>query len=186
VGVFKATSTRDCSLSSLVNGPAPLSGVVLVTVNPVPMLVPSLALPPRSDLPRSTSTHRRRPLPLARLVAARVRSTVYGLTAVDARGRVADQTVVRALGWQPGDRLTIQVTTDVITVVADPGGPLAVSGQGRVHLPAAARHACAIRAGDRVLLAAEPADGVLVVHPLASLDAMLSHHRDHTIDGDGA
>jgi bifunctional DNA-binding transcriptional regulator/antitoxin component of YhaV-PrlF toxin-antitoxin module len=41
-----------------------------------------------------------------------------------------------------------------------------VSSQGRVHLPAAARHACRITPGDRVLLAAEPADGVLVVHPL--------------------
>ena len=69
-------------------------------------------------------------------------------------------------------------------LTADPTvGPLAVSRQGRVHLPAAVRHACGIRPGDRLLLAAEPTDGVLVVHPLAALDAMVSRFRAPAIDG---
>ena len=152
----------------------------------VPTLVPSLALPARFDVPRSPRTPPRRPLPVARLINARRRSTVYGLTAVDGCGRVADQTVTQALGWQPGDRLTIRVTEGLITVTADADGQLAVSGQGGVHLPAAARHACRITPGDRVLLAAEPADGVLVVHPLATLDAMVAHFHDHVRTGDAA
>jgi hypothetical protein len=47
---------------------------------------------------------------VARLVGARERATVYGLTAVDGRGRVADRTVTRALGWQPGKPLSICAT----------------------------------------------------------------------------
>jgi bifunctional DNA-binding transcriptional regulator/antitoxin component of YhaV-PrlF toxin-antitoxin module len=53
-----------------------------------------------------------------------------------------------------------------------------------VHLPAAARHACRITPGDRVLLAAEPTDGVLVVHPLATLDAMACRFRDQLMAGE--
>src|SRR5689334_14404379 len=122
----------------------------------VPMLVPSLALPPRPDTPRSPRIGPRRQLPMARLVAARQRTTVYGLTAVDGRGRVADRKVTHALGWRPGDPLSIRVTNGLIIVAADADGPVAVSNQGRVHLPAAARHACRITPGDWVLIAAEP------------------------------
>ncbi|MEA2733374.1 MAG: hypothetical protein QOF70_7849 [Acetobacteraceae bacterium] len=125
-------------------------------------------------------------MPVARLVGAREGTTVYGLTAVDGRGRVADRTVTQALGWQPGNPLSIRVTNGLIIVAAATDGPVAVSNQGRVHLPAAARHACRIAAGDRVLLAAEPADGLLVVHPLATLDAMVAGLRDHMKTGEAA
>jgi bifunctional DNA-binding transcriptional regulator/antitoxin component of YhaV-PrlF toxin-antitoxin module len=106
------------------------------------------------------------------------------LTVVDSRGRVSDKSVTRALGWQPGDPLSLRVTDGLIIVVAVAEGQLAVSSQGRVHLPASARHASRITPGDRVLLAAEPADGVLVVHPLATLDAMISRFRDHVMTGE--
>lgn len=150
----------------------------------VPALVPSLALPARPDVPDSRRPGGHCPLPMSRLRSVRDGSTVYGLTTVDNRGRVADQHVARALGWRPGDPLCIRVIHDLIMVVAAADGPVAVSTQGRVHLPAAARHACGITPGERVLLAAEPADGVLVVHPLAALDAMVSRFRDHGAAGE--
>jgi AbrB family looped-hinge helix DNA binding protein len=111
---------------------------------------------------------------------------VYGLTTVDGRGRVADLVVARALAWRPGNRLNVRVTGNVIILAAADAGQIAVSSQGRVHLPAAVRHACGIAAGDRVLLAAEPADGVLVVHPLATLDAMITLLHDRVMAGDAA
>jgi hypothetical protein len=49
--------------------------------------------------------------------------------------------VTRALGWQPGNPLSIRVTDSLIIVMAADDGQLAVSSQGHVHLPAAARHA---------------------------------------------
>jgi hypothetical protein len=87
---------------------------------------------------------------MARLFSARECSTVYGLTAIDARGPVADRVVTAALGWQPGSRLNLRVTGHLIVVTAIADGLLAVSGQSRVHLPAAARYACGIRPAVRV------------------------------------
>ncbi|WP_281369059.1 hypothetical protein [Phytohabitans rumicis] len=41
----------------------------------------------------------------------------------------------------------------------------AVTGLGHVRLPAVVRHRCDLAGGDRVLLAADRAQGRLVVHP---------------------
>jgi AbrB family looped-hinge helix DNA binding protein len=114
---------------------------------------------------------------------SRERSTVYGLTTMDARGRMADRMIMRAVNWQPGDRLSVRLSDGLIIVMIGAGGPVVVSRQGRVHLPAAVRHAFDIKSGDQVLLAAEPADGVLVVHPLAALDAMVGRLRTQSTDG---
>jgi hypothetical protein len=100
---------------------------------------------------------------------------------MDARGRVADRMIMRALGWQPRDRLSARLSDGLILVMIAAAGPLAVSRQGRMHLPAAVRHA--FQPGDRVLLAAEPVDGVLVVHPLAALDAMVGRVTAPAMDG---
>ena len=35
---------------------------------------------------------------------------VYGMGRLDASGRVADRSVIRALSWLPGDRLTLTAT----------------------------------------------------------------------------
>nr|WP_307813050.1 AbrB/MazE/SpoVT family DNA-binding domain-containing protein [Micromonospora veneta] len=100
---------------------------------------------------------------------------MYGLAAIDNSGRIADRTVIRALGWGPGTRLHIREGSGVIVVRLDRQGvfTVTVTGQGHLHLPAAVRHWCGLTAGDRVLLAANPADGLLVLHPPAALDAMV-------------
>ena len=69
------------------------------------------------DMPATAVRAQRRP-PLARLVPSRDRTTVYGFAAVDERGRIADQHVVRALGWTPGTRLDIQETNGLILIAA--------------------------------------------------------------------
>ena len=43
----------------------------------------------------------RRPLPLPSLIA-RTTAIVYGLSALDDRGRLADRSIMRALGWSAG------------------------------------------------------------------------------------
>jgi hypothetical protein len=111
-------------------------------------------------------------LPLPRLAERRRSGNVYGMTAVDARGRLAERMVIMALGWHAGDLLSVRVAGGAITITTDAEGHVAVSRNGRVHLPADARHACAIDVGDRVLLAAEPQQGRLVVHPVARLDVL--------------
>jgi hypothetical protein len=157
-----------------------------MTSSLVPTLVPSLAMPPRSDHRVSPGSGSWRPLPVAPLLGPRDRSTVYGLAAVDARGRVADHAVMRALGWRAGTPLNIKVICGLIVVTAGDDGQVGVTNQGDVRLPAAVRYACGIERGDRVLLAAEPAEGVLVVHPPATLDTMFGRVRAQVMAGEAA
>ena len=116
----------------------------------------------------------REPLPLPSLVAGRTSTVVYGLAAVDDRGRVADRVVLRSLGWSAGLRLDIDETAGVLTVTADPGGGYQITNQGNLRLPASLRHRCGLVPGDRVLLAADPDRSRLAVYPPAALDHALA------------
>jgi hypothetical protein len=55
-------------------------------------------------------------------VPVRDRSTVYGLAAIDDRGRIAESTVIRALGWLPGTRLDVRENGGLLLVSADRQG----------------------------------------------------------------
>jgi hypothetical protein len=43
---------------------------------------------------------------------------VYGLARVDRSGRIADRTVIGALGWRGGDRLTLTAEAGVVVIAA--------------------------------------------------------------------
>jgi hypothetical protein len=63
------------------------------------------------------------PLPLPSLISRRMSTVVYGVSALDDRGRVADRVVMRALGWSAGRRLDIREASGVLTVLtASDGG----------------------------------------------------------------
>jgi hypothetical protein len=95
---------------------------------------------------------------------------VYGLGRIDASGRVADRTVLRALGWRGGDRLTLTAEAGVVTARRDPGGMVIVPARPYVVIPAGLRRRCGLRAGDRVLLAALLVEDALAAYPLAVVD----------------
>lgn len=139
-------------------------------------LVPTL-VPPSGTRAAATSGSRTGLPPVPTFAAARTRSTVYAITGVDDRGRVPNLSIVSALGWTATSNLDARVTSGLIVVVVAAHAALRLTTHGHVRLPATLRHACGIAEGDRVLLAAEPAEGVLVIHPLASLDAMISNRR---------
>jgi hypothetical protein len=86
---------------------------------------------------------------------------VYRTAAIDCNGRVAEATVVGALGWVPGTRLDIRENGGPVLVTAERRGVFRMTGQGHSRRPAVARHWCGLRAGDRVLLAADVARGCL-------------------------
>lgn len=83
------------------------------------------------------------------------------------------------LGWPPELRLDIRDTDGVLVIHADPAGEFRTTGQGHLRLPARVRRWCGLEVGDRVLLAADPTRGQLVVYPPAVLDSMIAarHHR---------
>jgi hypothetical protein len=115
----------------------------------------------------------------------------YAVTAVDARGRLADASPVRKLAWAPGTPVVLHVVRGQVIVAArssTPGGH-AITRQGHLRLPATVRHACRLRAGARVLVAAHPESDVLVVFTTRMLDGVLracyeSLINDHSGTGD--
>jgi len=114
-------------------------------------------------------------LPLAAVPAPRpIDAAVYGMAAIDARGRIADLPIVRALRWDPGTCVGVEVDGGVAMLTARPDGVARVAHAGRVRLPASVRHQLRLAPGDRVLLVARPAAAQLVVYPPAALDAILS------------
>jgi bifunctional DNA-binding transcriptional regulator/antitoxin component of YhaV-PrlF toxin-antitoxin module len=125
-------------------------------------------------------------LPLAALVTIRDRGIVYGLAAVDSRGRVADHHVMAALGWAAGTRLDIRERSGLILVRANRQGVFSMTSQGHLRLPATVRQWCRLAPGDRVMLTADPADGLLVVHPPATLDVMIMQFHASVLGGEAA
>ena len=81
-----------------------------------------------------------------------------------------------ALGWDAGDRLTLTAEAGVVVVRRDPGGMVTVPSRPCVVIPAALRHRCGLRAGDRVLLAALPGEDALAVYSLAVVDQAIRTH----------
>lgn len=127
-----------------------------------------------------------RPLPLIELPQLmRDGSMLYGIGRVDASGRVTNLEIVRALGWQPGDRLTISLTARAMVIQASANGVISVPRKPCIVIPASARHRYAITAGDDVLLAAAPRYGMVIIHALSVLDEMLSWYHATASPGGG-
>ncbi|WP_019819416.1 hypothetical protein [Saccharomonospora saliphila] len=102
---------------------------------------------------------------------------VFGAALVDGKGRVSEGRVVRALGWQSGDRLTITVVDRSVLLHRRADGAFVMSATPYVTVPAAARARSGVRAGQRVLVAADVAHDVLVVHPPSAVAAMLAGYH---------
>jgi bifunctional DNA-binding transcriptional regulator/antitoxin component of YhaV-PrlF toxin-antitoxin module len=115
-----------------------------------------------------------------------VADTVYALSAVDKSGRLADRSIVRVLSWAPGTRLDIREQAGIIVARPAADGVHCIDDRGHLHVPLAVRRWCRLTAGDRVLLAADPATGVLVAHPLAVLDRLLADVHAAVSGGEAA
>ncbi|MEU8230427.1 AbrB/MazE/SpoVT family DNA-binding domain-containing protein [Actinoplanes sp. NPDC048967] len=123
-------------------------------------------------------------MPLAKLSEKRAGSAGYGVSTLDASGRIADRTIMRALAWAAGQRLDIRESKGLTVVAADDNGLFRVTKRGYVHLPAAVRHWCRLGPGDRVLLAAYPAADLLVAHSPAVLDTLVDAIHAQVLGGE--
>lgn len=99
---------------------------------------------------------------------------MYGMGRMDASGRVAEHTLVRALGWSVHDRCTIHTTVPTILLRRDSHGCHHPIRPSCVVLPRVARRWCGLEPGHHVLLAALPEHALLVVHTHAALDHALT------------
>jgi hypothetical protein len=117
-------------------------------------------------------------LPLDELAALpRDVSMLYGMSKIDASGRISDRPIVRALGWSPGQPLDIREVSRAVVICSDPDGPYALTDRPCAAVPAILRVRCGLLSGCRAFLAAAPEHGVLVVHSLAALDEMVLRYH---------
>ena len=108
---------------------------------------------------------------------------LYGFGRMDESGQVADRAMTTALGWQPGDRLTLTAAAGVVTARRDPAGMVTMPTKPYLVIPAALRRRCGLRPGDRVLLAVFPARDTLAAYSFAVVDQALRAHAP--ADGEG-
>ncbi|MBF6161729.1 AbrB/MazE/SpoVT family DNA-binding domain-containing protein [Nocardia cyriacigeorgica] len=97
------------------------------------------------------------------------------MASLDRRGRVSNADIPRVLGWSPSTSLTI-VERESVIVVRAPGQVRLIHECGYLYLPSRHRKAAGIRAGHRVLLAADLANRILLVYPPTALDRLLTGH----------
>jgi hypothetical protein len=138
-------------------------------------VIPSSARPSARG-PGRAGTARQLPVASMPVIPAAPQDVVYGLGRIDASGRVADRAVISVLGWRPGDRLTLSAAAGVVTARRDPAGMVIMPARPYVAIPAALRRRCALRPGDRVLLAVFPAQDALAAYSLAVVDQALRAH----------
>ncbi|MGY1969041.1 hypothetical protein ACW9HH_32810 [Nocardia gipuzkoensis] len=99
------------------------------------------------------------------------------VTAIDDRGRIAAASVVKHLGWIPGQPCSFEMFHQSLVKIRRSADGAKVRSNGYLHLPTAIRNKCRIYTGDRVLLAASLEVDLLVVYPPHALSAALGTHR---------
>jgi hypothetical protein len=124
-------------------------------------------------------------LPVAPLRLPMPSPSLYcALTPIDDRGRLADRSPIRAVGWPPGQPITISVVQQTVVVISQSNGAESLTRQGHLRLPAHVRHICRLTSGDRLLAAAAPGPGVLVAYTMPLLESiLLTHHLSASSHG---
>jgi bifunctional DNA-binding transcriptional regulator/antitoxin component of YhaV-PrlF toxin-antitoxin module len=136
-------------------------------------IVAALALPLTPASPEPL-----RPLPLISLHQLSRDTTMrYGVGPVDASGRVKNSEIVRALGWQPGDKLEVVPGLGGIVIFSSPDGLFTVPVKPCIVIPATARRIHDIHPGDHVLLAAAPDYSVVIIHTRQAVNEMLARYH---------
>jgi hypothetical protein len=118
-------------------------------------------------------------LPVATLLEPTQNGTLYFVvTTIDSRGRLADRSPLRVLGWSPDCTINITTVGRAVIVATRSAGPDAVTRQGHLRLPAPVRHACRLDTGARLLVAASPDRDLLAAYPASSVEAsLLAYHK---------
>jgi bifunctional DNA-binding transcriptional regulator/antitoxin component of YhaV-PrlF toxin-antitoxin module len=136
-------------------------------------IVAALALPPSP-----ASAEPLHPLPLTSLYQlSRDTTMLYDIARVDQSGRISNRGIVRALGWQPGDKLDVVPALGGIVILSSPDGLLTVSARPFIVIPVAARRLHNIEPGDHVLLAAAPKYRLVIIHTRQAINDMLARYH---------
>jgi hypothetical protein len=95
---------------------------------------------------------------------------------LDRSGRLHERAVLCALGWGPGQELTLHNIDDMIVIKVVAGGDHRIDDRGGLALPAAVRRMCGITIGPPVVLVADVPEQTLLVHPARTITRLLAMH----------
>jgi len=124
-------------------------------------------------------------LPLPALLPDRSRSGLeYAIARVSPSGRGCVWPLLDRLGWRDDVRLTVMVVGTSLLIRPDAGGVFGLGKRRMVVLPVVLRRRCRIAAGEDAFMVADPARGVLVVHPASALDEMVTSYHASLAGGD--
>ncbi|GAB3448543.1 hypothetical protein GCM10027436_41900 [Actinophytocola sediminis] len=153
----------------------PFAGVASVTERKIaPLVPPTLARGSGRRLLAGRNTQ----LQVGELLARpRAGTLVYGMGRLDSEGRLSNRSTIDALGWTAGDCLSIALVDGSVVAHRDPTGAFVMGAKPYLVLPAALRRRNGLGARDLVLVVADPNHDVLVVHPLAALDTMITAYH---------
>ncbi|WP_280345128.1 hypothetical protein [Nocardia abscessus] len=137
--------------------------------------------PPVAAAPALTTYRNDRPLTtLYRPPSRHEPQWLCSVRRVDAKGRVIEKTLLPALGWRPGVRLGYKFEGKVVIVGSFGGPELWITATGDLRLPAPFRRKAGLHTADRILLAANLAEGVLLMFGPGAVDVMITRERQTT------
>ncbi len=99
---------------------------------------------------------------------------------VDARGRVIERALLPSLGWRPGVRLGYRLEGNVVVVGRFGDPELWITAAGDLRLPARFRSKVGVHNSDRILLAADRKEGILLILPPVTVDLMITREWQTT------
>ncbi|MEV4139876.1 hypothetical protein AB0J72_47920 [Dactylosporangium sp. NPDC049742] len=94
------------------------------------------------------------------------------VTTIDDRGRLADRSPVKALGWAAGQPVTSQPAQDHVMLAADAAGDPAVNRQGFLRLPIPVRRMLQLTAGDRLLVVTDATEDLMIVYTMSAVQRL--------------
>jgi bifunctional DNA-binding transcriptional regulator/antitoxin component of YhaV-PrlF toxin-antitoxin module len=102
---------------------------------------------------------------------------LYDIARVDASGRIENRDIIKTLGWQARDKLEMILTQGAIIIRQASDGCFSIPQRPRIIIPPTARKRHVIRPGDRVLVAAAPDYGILIVYPVPTLNEIIARYH---------
>ncbi|WP_405132910.1 hypothetical protein [Nocardia sp. NBC_01388] len=110
---------------------------------------------------------------------------IFGSVLVNYAGRIAERSVLSALGWEAGTPIDIEpALPDVLLVTSSPDSAYAIARNGQLPIPAPIRRAARLRIGHRVLLAAHPDQHRLIIVCQNAFDILIADIRTRIDGGD--
>ncbi len=102
----------------------------------------------------------------------------FCLTVMDARGRLADRTPVRAMGWSPDDSLNGKVGEGFIIIQRGEDGTCLVTAQGHLRVLSPIRLSAELSTGVRLLAVARREEGVVILCAMDLVESALAAFID--------